>query len=101
MGKSSTVNSILGEWIAYIFAFQVCQPNYSLHSGLPLCVCWGGFHGRRSSSGRHFLIQEVCRIKKGYPENASAIVNDRVKGYLKVERVFGAGWGDRQRGQGR
>ncbi|CAN6715787.1 unnamed protein product [Malus baccata var. baccata] len=36
--------------------------------------------------------EEVQRIKKEHPDDASAITNDRVKGYLKVTRAFGAGF---------
>ncbi|KAK8950525.1 Protein phosphatase 2C 35 [Platanthera guangdongensis] len=35
---------------------------------------------------------EVRRIKKEHPDDPSAIANDRVKGYLKVTRAFGAGF---------
>ncbi|PKU80364.1 probable protein phosphatase 2C 23 [Dendrobium catenatum] len=35
---------------------------------------------------------EVRRIKKEHQDDASAIANDRVKGYLKVTRAFGAGF---------
>lgn len=38
------------------------------------------------------VIQEVKRIRNEHPEDASAIVNDRVKGSLKVTRAFGAGF---------
>uniref|UniRef100_A0A1D1ZJW4 protein-serine/threonine phosphatase n=2 Tax=Anthurium amnicola TaxID=1678845 RepID=A0A1D1ZJW4_9ARAE len=36
--------------------------------------------------------QEVQRIKSEHPDDASAVVNDRVKGSLKVTRAFGAGF---------
>ncbi|XP_058099211.1 probable protein phosphatase 2C 23 [Magnolia sinica] len=36
--------------------------------------------------------EEVQRIKKEHPDDASAVVNDRVKGSLKVTRAFGAGF---------
>ncbi|KAF8395119.1 hypothetical protein HHK36_019060 [Tetracentron sinense] len=36
--------------------------------------------------------EEVKRIKKEHPDDASAIMNDRVKGSLKVTRAFGAGF---------
>ncbi|XP_030537590.2 probable protein phosphatase 2C 23 [Rhodamnia argentea] len=36
--------------------------------------------------------EEVQRIKKEHPDDASALVNDRVKGSLKVTRAFGAGF---------
>ncbi|KAL0888782.1 hypothetical protein Bca101_012765 [Brassica carinata] len=36
--------------------------------------------------------EEVRRIKKEHPEDDGAIENDRVKGYLKVTRAFGAGF---------
>lgn len=36
--------------------------------------------------------QEVERIRKEHPDDDTAIVNDRVKGYLKVTRAFGAGF---------
>ncbi|KAL1193869.1 putative protein phosphatase 2C 36 [Cardamine amara subsp. amara] len=36
--------------------------------------------------------EEVKRIKKEHPDDPLAIENDRVKGYLKVTRAFGAGF---------
>ncbi|CAH2054380.1 unnamed protein product [Thlaspi arvense] len=36
--------------------------------------------------------EEVRRIKKEHPDDALAIEKDRVKGYLKVTRAFGAGF---------
>lgn len=36
--------------------------------------------------------EEVQRIKKEHPDDASAVMNERVKGYLKVTRAFGAGF---------
>ncbi|XP_010553043.1 PREDICTED: probable protein phosphatase 2C 66 [Tarenaya hassleriana] len=38
------------------------------------------------------VAEEVRRIKKEHPDDPSAIENDRVKGYLKVTRAFGAGF---------
>lgn len=38
------------------------------------------------------IEEEVRRIKKEHPEDDGAIENDRVKGYLKVTRAFGAGF---------
>ncbi|CAF1792840.1 hypothetical protein Bca4012_047184 [Brassica carinata] len=38
------------------------------------------------------IEEEVGRIKKEHPEDDGAIENDRVKGYLKVTRAFGAGF---------
>lgn len=38
------------------------------------------------------ILQEVSRIKKEHPDDDSAVMNDRVKGYLKVTRAFGAGF---------
>lgn len=35
---------------------------------------------------------EVRRINKEHPDDPFAIKNDRVKGYLKVTRAFGAGF---------
>jgi hypothetical protein len=37
-------------------------------------------------------FQEVQRIKMEHPDDACALVNDRVKGSLKVTRAFGAGF---------
>jgi len=34
----------------------------------------------------------VRRIKKEHPDDVLAIENNRVKGYLKVTRAFGAGF---------
>jgi len=34
----------------------------------------------------------VRRIKKEHPDDDCAVENDRVKGYLKVTRAFGAGF---------
>ncbi|KAM1159491.1 hypothetical protein ACFX19_033226 [Malus domestica] len=39
-----------------------------------------------------YVEEEVQRIKKEHPDDVSAIMNDRVKGYLKVTRAFGAGF---------
>ncbi|KAL2239540.1 UNVERIFIED_CONTAM: putative protein phosphatase 2C 4 [Sesamum indicum] len=36
--------------------------------------------------------EEVTRIKNEHPDDASAVINDRVKGSLKVTRAFGAGF---------
>ncbi|KAG7949797.1 hypothetical protein I3843_13G081000 [Carya illinoinensis] len=36
--------------------------------------------------------EEVHRIKNEHPDDASAVMNDRVKGSLKVTRAFGAGF---------
>ncbi|KAA8549263.1 hypothetical protein F0562_000947 [Nyssa sinensis] len=36
--------------------------------------------------------EEVQRIKSEHPDDACAVVNDRVKGSLKVTRAFGAGF---------
>lgn len=38
------------------------------------------------------ISQEVERIKNEHPNDASAVMNDRVKGYLKVTRAFGTGF---------
>nr|XP_010919870.1 probable protein phosphatase 2C 26 [Elaeis guineensis] len=38
------------------------------------------------------IEEEVLRIKKEHPEDNHCIVNDRVKGRLKVTRAFGAGY---------
>lgn len=38
------------------------------------------------------LMQEVIRIKNEHPDDNQCIVNDRVKGRLKVTRAFGAGF---------
>ncbi|GLT89582.1 hypothetical protein SLE2022_075600 [Rubroshorea leprosula] len=39
-----------------------------------------------------YTEEEVERIRKEHPDDDSAVVNDRVKGYLKVTRAFGAGF---------
>ncbi|CAK7333859.1 unnamed protein product [Dovyalis caffra] len=39
-----------------------------------------------------YVDKEVERIKKEHPDDVSAIMNDRVKGYLKVTRAFGVGF---------
>ncbi|EOA20093.1 hypothetical protein CARUB_v10000370mg [Capsella rubella] len=38
------------------------------------------------------IEEEVRRIKREHPDDDSAVENDRVKGYLKVTRAFGAGF---------
>lgn len=38
------------------------------------------------------IEEEVIRIKKEHPDDSQCIVNDRVKGRLKVTRAFGAGF---------
>lgn len=37
-------------------------------------------------------IQEVERIRNEHPDDACSVMNDRVKGSLKVTRAFGAGF---------
>ncbi|KAL8225215.1 hypothetical protein R6Q57_017772 [Mikania cordata] len=37
-------------------------------------------------------LQEILRIKSEHPDDSSAVMNDRVKGSLKVTRAFGAGF---------
>lgn len=37
-------------------------------------------------------LQEIRRIKAEHPDDNLSIVNDRVKGTLKVTRAFGAGF---------
>ena len=39
-----------------------------------------------------FWFQEVRRIRSEHPDDACAVINDRVKGSLKVTRAFGAGF---------
>ncbi|XP_023543903.1 probable protein phosphatase 2C 23 [Cucurbita pepo subsp. pepo] len=39
-----------------------------------------------------YTEEEVQRIKNAHPDDPSAIMNDRVKGYLKITRAFGAGF---------
>ncbi|KAL5549965.1 hypothetical protein UlMin_000141 [Ulmus minor] len=39
-----------------------------------------------------YVEEEVERIKNEHPDDASAVMNERVKGYLKVTRAFGAGF---------
>ncbi|KAB1224102.1 putative protein phosphatase 2C 23 [Morella rubra] len=39
-----------------------------------------------------YVEEEAQRIRSDHPDDSSAIVNDRVKGYLKVTRAFGAGF---------
>ncbi|RWR80594.1 protein phosphatase 2C 29 [Cinnamomum micranthum f. kanehirae] len=38
------------------------------------------------------IKEEVLRIKEEHPDDSQCIVNDRVKGRLKVTRAFGAGY---------
>lgn len=38
------------------------------------------------------FMQEVARIRNEHLDDASAVINDRVKGSLKVTRAFGAGF---------
>lgn len=38
------------------------------------------------------MLQEVLRIKSEHIDDNQAILNDRVKGQLKVTRAFGAGF---------
>ncbi|KAG8647626.1 probable protein phosphatase 2C 4 isoform X2 [Manihot esculenta] len=39
-----------------------------------------------------YVHKEVQRIKKEHPDDPSAVMNERVKGYLKVTRAFGVGF---------
>lgn len=41
---------------------------------------------------RVWVLQEVLRIKSEHTDDPQAILNDRVKGQLKVTRAFGAGF---------
>lgn len=41
---------------------------------------------------KNIHMQEVQRIKDEHPDDGSAVINDRVKGSLKVTRAFGAGF---------
>ncbi|KAK6942955.1 PPM-type phosphatase-like domain [Dillenia turbinata] len=38
------------------------------------------------------VAEEIWRIRNEHPDDASAVINDRVKGSLKVTRAFGAGF---------
>ncbi|XP_073291730.1 probable protein phosphatase 2C 4 [Primulina huaijiensis] len=38
------------------------------------------------------IDEEVTRVRNEHPDDASAVINDRVKGSLKVTRAFGAGF---------
>lgn len=38
------------------------------------------------------MFQEVERIRNDHPDDPSAVVNERVKGYLNVTRAFGVGF---------
>jgi len=38
------------------------------------------------------FLQEVLRIKAEHVDDVQAVLNDRVKGQLKVTRAFGAGF---------
>ncbi|CAI0427171.1 unnamed protein product [Linum tenue] len=38
------------------------------------------------------IDKEVERIKKEHPDDPNSVMNDRVKGYLKVTRAFGVGF---------
>lgn len=38
------------------------------------------------------LLQEILRIKAEHIDDSQAVMNDRVKGQLKVTRAFGAGF---------
>lgn len=38
------------------------------------------------------IHQEVERIRQEHPDDDEAVVKERVKGYLKVTRAFGAGF---------
>ncbi|KAK9289982.1 hypothetical protein L1049_008144 [Liquidambar formosana] len=39
-----------------------------------------------------YVEEEVQRVKREHPDDPSAVMNDRVKGSLKVTRAFGAGF---------
>ncbi|KAF2303138.1 hypothetical protein GH714_014085 [Hevea brasiliensis] len=39
-----------------------------------------------------YVHKEVQRIKKEHPDDPCAVMNERVKGYLKVTRAFGVGF---------
>ncbi|XP_010543309.1 PREDICTED: probable protein phosphatase 2C 66 [Tarenaya hassleriana] len=66
---------------------QVTDRSETFFSGLPSSV---PVQLTMEHSTR--VEEEVERIKKEHPDDPSAVENDRVKGYLKVTRAFGAGF---------
>lgn len=59
---------------------------------IPFCVVFGC---SLWALPHHFvccIFQEVHRIRNEHPEDPCAVMNDRVKGSLKVTRAFGAGF---------
>lgn len=54
-------------------------------------LCYPRWFSKKFLSSRE-LLQEVIRIKSEHPDDSHCIVNDRVKGRLKVTRAFGAGF---------
>lgn len=50
-------------------------------------ACWLSF-----KQFLFLILQEVIRIKNEHPDDKNCILNDRVKGRLKVTRAFGAGF---------
>lgn len=55
-------------------------------------ICLSGALARHNNNILFIGFQEVQRIKNEHPDDACAVVNDRVKGSLKVTRAFGAGF---------
>lgn len=60
------------------------------------CIIFDYFPGHTVDSSLFnnslFNLQEVIRIKNEHPDDKNCILNDRVKGRLKVTRAFGAGF---------
>lgn len=68
---------------------QVCNVNKSRE----ISICGIKLRAVQLSTDHSTSIeQEVARIKAEHPDDGQAIMNDRVKGQLKVTRAFGAGF---------
>ncbi|WOL16571.1 putative protein phosphatase 2C 4 isoform X2 [Canna indica] len=65
---------------------------FELDNGDPLAELPNSAALQLTSDHSTCIEQEVQRIRNEHPDDASAILNDRVKGSLKVTRAFGAGF---------
>ncbi|KAL2548009.1 putative protein phosphatase 2C 23 [Forsythia ovata] len=60
--------------------------EYHIHQAMRLAAL------QLSTDHSTSIEEEVLRIKNEHPDDSNCIVNDRVKGRLKVTRAFGAGF---------
>ncbi|XP_073143657.1 protein phosphatase 2C 29 isoform X2 [Henckelia pumila] len=70
----------------------VCEREYNRVNVAPTNQSMGLTALQLSTDHSTSIQEEVIRIKNEHPDDSNCIVNDRVKGRLKVTRAFGAGF---------